>query len=111
LFLTAWGGGAGVLSICEFILGTVSIAVVISWVFNHTRGSLLIAILMHATVDASGSTAAATGLFPEQWMQLHENLALLVGVGVVALLLIVVTRGRLGYPRVSSPPEAVPVSN
>lgn len=105
LFLTSWGGGASWLEIGEFILGIVSTAIIISWAFNHTRASLLIAILMHATIDGFGGTAA-TGLFSSvQWMQTHENLALLIGFGIVALMLIVVTRGRLGYQPAS---DAVP---
>jgi len=103
LFLTAWGGGASGPGICEFILGIVSTAIIITWVFNHTRGSLLMTILLHATVDTFGSAAAATGLFSLSWMQQIENLALLIGFGVVALLLIVVTRGRLGYRQEPSP--------
>jgi membrane protease YdiL (CAAX protease family) len=105
LYLTDWGNGAGWLEIGEFILGTVSFAIMFSWVFNHTRGSLLIAILLHATIDAFTSTAAGTGLFSEQWLLKHEYLAILLGFGAVALVLVVVTRGRLGYRRASSPPD------
>jgi membrane protease YdiL (CAAX protease family) len=108
LYLTDWGSGAGWLEICEFILGTVSITILFSWVFNHTRGSLLIAILMHATVDAFTSTAVGTGLFAESWILKHEILAILLGFAAIALVLVVITRGRLGYQRTSSPPEAVP---
>ena len=105
LFLTAWGGGANGLEICEFILGIVSTAITITWVFNHTRGSLLITILFHATIDAFGSATVATGLFSPQWTQPNENLALLVGFGVVALILIIVTRGRLGYQQEPLPAD------
>jgi divalent metal cation (Fe/Co/Zn/Cd) transporter len=108
LFLTDWSSGAGGLGICEFILGTVSFAIMISWAFNHTRGSLLIAILMHATLDAFTSTAAGTGLFSAQWMQKYESLAILLGFGVVALVLVAVTRGRLGYQRMPPPSDPVP---
>jgi membrane protease YdiL (CAAX protease family) len=109
LFLTSWQEGASGPAICEFILGTVSIAIIISWVFNHTRGSLLIAILIHATVDAFTSVAAETGLFSEQWMQKYEDLALMIGAGVVALVLIAVTHGRLGYQRTNSSSDTVPM--
>jgi membrane protease YdiL (CAAX protease family) len=110
LYLTSWGGGAGELEISEAILGTVGLTIVITWVFNHTRRSLLIAILMHATLDAFGVTAA-TSLFSLTWVQKHDDLALLIGFGVVALLLVVVTRGRLGYQRTSSSSEAMPTLN
>jgi membrane protease YdiL (CAAX protease family) len=101
LYLTNWGGGAGWLEICEAIIGNIGLTIVITWVFNHTRGSLLIAILLHATIDAFGATAA-TSLFPVQWMQQNGNMALLLGFGAVALMLVVVTGGRLGYQRASS---------
>jgi membrane protease YdiL (CAAX protease family) len=101
LYLTDWGGGAGWLDIGVAIIGNVGITIVITWVFNHTRGSLLIAILMHATLDAFGVTAA-TSLFSLAWMQKYGNMALLIGFGMVALVLVVVTRSRLGYQRASS---------
>ena len=111
LFLTTWALSAGLLGIGEFILAAISLAIVITWVFNHTRGSLLMTILVHATVDAFGSAAAATGLVALAWMQKYESLAELLAFGMVALLLIVVTRGRLGYRRASSPSDAVPTLN
>ena len=111
LFLTQWALSAGGLAACEFILSTLSIAIVITWVFNHTRGSLLIAILLHATIDAVASTAAVAGLFPLQWMQKNGYLPVLIAFGAVALLLIVVTRGRLGYQQASSPSDAIPTPN
>jgi uncharacterized protein len=108
LFLTAWEVvGTSGLPICEFILGTMSLAIVITWVFNHTQGSLLVAILLHATIDAFGSVAW-TSLFPTHILLTNAYLATLIGFGVVALLLIVVTRGRLGYPRALPPPDPVP---
>lgn len=106
LFLTDWGNGAGWLEICEFVLDTVVFAIVFSWIFNSTRGSLLIAILLHATIDAFTSTAAVTGLFPEQWVGKHGNMAILIGFGIIALVLAVITRGHLGYQRASSPSDA-----
>ena len=104
LFLTSWALSTNGLEVCEFILSALSIAIVITWVFNHTRGSLLIAILLHANVDAVGSTIALVGLFPLQLMQKSGYLPELIAFGTVALLLIVVTRGRLGYQRVDAVP-------
>jgi len=101
LYLTDWGAGAGWSEICVAILANIGLTIFITWVFNHTRGSLFIAILLHATLDAFG-VAAATGLFSIQWMQQHGDRGLLLSFGTVALVLIVVTRGRLGYQRTSS---------
>ena len=99
------------LAIGEFILSFIGTAIVITWVFNHTRGSLLIAILLHSTIDAFSSVAAATGFLSAHWMLTNGYLAQLISFGVVALLLIVVTRGRLGYQRASSPSNAVSALN
>ncbi len=111
LFLTGWALSVSGLEICEFMLAAICIAIVITWVFNHTRGSLLMVALLHATVDAFNTVAAMTGLFSMQWMQKNNYLALLIAFGVAALLLIVVTRGRLGYQRASSSSDAMPILN
>ena len=110
LFLsTAWAGpGVSWLDVGGFFLKIIGVAILITWVFNHTRGSLLLAILLHATFDAFGSVIAVTNLFEANWLQQNSSLAQLIGFTVVPLLLILVTRGRLGYQRASSPSSEVP---
>ncbi len=111
LFLTTWGGGAGWLDVGGFLLKTIGTALMITWVFNHTRGSLLLAILLHASIDAFGTVMVLTNLFQAHWMQQNSSLAQLIGLGVVPLLLILVTRGRLGYQQATSSSGAVPSLN
>jgi hypothetical protein len=73
-----------------------------TWVFNNTKGSLLIAITLHAAADTAGSFALYTLLgvdkmaLPVQTQIGYVYLGALVG---VALLMIVLTRGRLSYRR------------
>jgi membrane protease YdiL (CAAX protease family) len=73
-----------------------------TWVFNNTKGSLLIAIILHAAADAAGSFALVTLLgvdkmaLPVQTQIGSVYLGVLVG---VALLVITLTRGRLSYRR------------
>ena len=98
LFLTTWAiFGANLLTICEFFLETISFSIVITWVFNHTRGSLFMAILLHASLDAFGYAAVMTNLLPTSILLKSAYLATAIGAGVVALLLIGLTHGRLGY--------------
>jgi CAAX protease family protein len=109
LFLTAWQVvGTDLLTICEFVLGTMSLAIVITWVFNHTQGSLLLAILLHAALDTFGSVGW-TSFFPAPTLLKSAYLGLLIGFGVVALLLMGVTRGCLGYQRALPFPDAEPI--
>jgi uncharacterized protein len=66
---------------------------VITWVFNNTKGSLLLAMLVHASIDTFGSTLGE--IFPAP--AASSSLPLLIGFGVVAVVLVALTRGRLGY--------------
>ena len=82
------------------VIGNIAISFVYTWVFNNTRGSILLAMLLHASWD-TGVTAAALGilLFPSLKMSglfyLNRTLVLIVMAGVI----IAATRGRLSYQR------------
>jgi membrane protease YdiL (CAAX protease family) len=63
-----------------------------TWAFNHTKGSILIAILMHASLNFS---QGLTGdLFPAAK---NNEVAPVIAIVIVALVLVGATRGRLGY--------------
>jgi membrane protease YdiL (CAAX protease family) len=101
-FLTASkGGGPGVgwttflTNFPIFTLAVVSLAVIMTWIFNHTRGSIFMAILAHASVDAP-EAAGLLALFPTVSM-ISVHWALLITFGVPALLILILTRGQLGY--------------
>jgi membrane protease YdiL (CAAX protease family) len=101
-FLTASkGGGIGtgfttfLTNFPVFTLGVVSLAVIMTWVYNHTQGSIFIAILAHAGVDAP-EAAGLLALFPAVSM-IGMHWALVIGFGVPALLILILTRGQLGY--------------
>ena len=94
------GGGPGtsvttvMTSFFIFLLSVVALAIILTWVFNHTQGSVFIASLLHTSVDTPQVV----------WIPLFVivnatilNVAGLVGFGVPAALIVVLTRGRLGY--------------
>ncbi len=78
-----------------------------TWVFNHTRGSLLIPVLMHRSFDAFG-TVFTSSLFPNSTLLRSAYLAVLIGFGVAALALVALTRGRLGCESLLHPATGVP---
>jgi membrane protease YdiL (CAAX protease family) len=100
-FLTASKGGGQGTGLVTFLtnfpiftLGVMSLAVIMTWIYNHTRGSVFTAILAHASVN--NPELVLIPLFPAMSM-IALHLALLIGFGVPALLIIVLTRGQLGY--------------
>jgi CAAX protease family protein len=84
-----------VLDFVVFALALIGLRLVIMWVVNSTRSSVLMAILRHASWDTFYS-AALIGLFPVQSV-LGSYLNLTIAAWVLALVLIALTRGRLGY--------------
>lgn len=99
-FLTASkGGGAGIgfstfiTNFPVFTLGVISLAFIMTWIYNHTGGSIFTAIVAHTSVNILEVLLIPKYLTMDE-ISLHR--ALLTGFGVVALLIILLTRGRLG---------------
>ena len=100
-FLTkAQGGGPGTgwavffTNFPIFLTAVVGLAIVMTWLFNHTRGSIFAAISAHASVDTP--ELALVPLFPAVGAT-NLVLGLAIGMGMMALLILILTRGRLGY--------------
>ncbi len=77
-----------------FLLMAIALAIIFTWVFNHTGGSIFISTLLHASIDTP--QLVWIPLFLAVGMT-SLNLAALIGFGVPALLIVILTRGRLGY--------------
>jgi len=98
----ASSGGGGIVGITLFTLTAITFTIVITWVFNNTQTSLLLVILVHASIDTFGSTLAA--IFPAR--AVASAFPYMIGFGVVAVVLIVLTRGRLDYGRLAEAQSA-----
>lgn len=99
LFVTEWSGYPDTAWQDPFVFTAmcIAISVVMTWVFNRTGESLPIAILMHASVNNMMSLVVFD-MYPSL-DQSHGYMSwvLFVGFGVIAAVLIVATKGRLGY--------------
>lgn len=85
--------GSGIASIAASVLvftaiGTVGQSVLLTWLFNHTRQSVLLAVLAHASLNA-GSGFVAAGR--------TASMAVMASFGIVGLGLALATRGTLSY--------------
>ena len=88
-------GGSSPLAIVKFCLFAIATAIMFTWVFNNTKGSVLLAILLHTSIDSPFlpfNLSSGASVSPSAAMN-----SMLLGFGVVALLIVVLTRGRLGY--------------
>ena len=96
LFVTHWGGYPDVRwwQPLEFVLSCVPISLVMTWVFNRTRESLPMVMLLHASINS---------VFSLVWPVMFPNLnsrdgshVILIASTAGALALLAATRGRLG---------------
>ncbi|ACZ31732.1 Abortive infection protein [Xylanimonas cellulosilytica DSM 15894] len=97
LFLTEWGGwpDADWTRPIAFTVFCIAFNFVMSWVFNSTGQSLPLAMLAHVSVNTFVSILWAD-MFPTIGEQAITSVLAAGGV-VAAVLVIVLTRGRLGY--------------
>jgi len=93
----AANGGLSASGVIVFLLATVIFSVLITWAFNHTAGSLLIAILIHTAINfTQGFTS---DLFPAA---AYNEVVPVAVFGAAAMLVVVATRGRLGFKEVTA---------
>src|SRR5215471_3549884 len=81
-----------------FDIWTIALAITITWVFNNTRGSLLLAMLLHASINTA-PFVLLPALFASPSLSTLFGLSWILVWVVVALLVIAATRGRLSYQR------------
>ena len=79
------------------MLAVIMTAVLLTWVYNHNRGSVLIVALFHAAINTSSRLVAPlVPIADRALLEQHIYMVNLTIMSLVALLLIIVTRGRLG---------------
>jgi membrane protease YdiL (CAAX protease family) len=98
LFFTEWAGWPNVnwAMAAEFIGSSVLLSIVMTWVFNRTNESLPLIMVFHANVNTVFSLLWPV-LFPSLDVFSGSLHALVIGTGTTAVLLLVITRGKLGY--------------
>ena len=83
-----------------------------TWVFNNTGGSVLMAILLHAGFDAFPTFEP---LFPSTaklgFSPISFDLGTAIVFGITALVIIIATRGRLSYQRYEREVELPPATS
>ena len=91
------------LDVALFVVLAIGIAVVFTWVFNNTKGSVLITILAHGSLNMAA--VSMYDLFPAPAVT-GGITNVVLGFGVAALVIVALTRGRLGYRQKEDPGSA-----
>lgn len=81
------------------IMFAIPVRLVTTWLYNRTKGSIVIVMVLHATMNALNTTLP----------RLHPDLnstATILGLAGAALLIVILTKARLAYP---AEPKAKPV--
>lgn len=78
------------------------VTIIFTWVFNTGRQSILIAVLVHASFNATGAWLGGMVEMPQA-----VGWAIYGLYALVAVVLVVATRGRLGYKPAASAPAPV----
>ncbi|MGD9986316.1 CPBP family intramembrane glutamic endopeptidase [Pseudonocardia sp.] len=97
LFWTGVWNSPTLANMVTFVVMITLLTIVMGWVFNNVGGSLLITMLMHASFNTFANKVVAP-LFPAPLLDDYGLLPELVGFGLVAVIVVVATRGRLSYP-------------
>jgi membrane protease YdiL (CAAX protease family) len=100
---SAANGGLTLSGVAVFLVAAVSFSIIITWVFNHTRASLFMAILIHTCINYS--QALTSDLFPSA---AYNEAGPVTVFGLAAAALVIATRGRLGYPPSAEHRDNVP---
>ncbi|MFD7057252.1 CPBP family intramembrane glutamic endopeptidase [Streptomyces mirabilis] len=96
LFLTEWGGGPHVdpSRPLAFMGTTLAFSFVMTWVFNRSRESMPLVMLLHTSVNNFFSVAWSD-MFPSAGIETTAY-AFLIASALAAAVILVATRGRLG---------------
>jgi uncharacterized protein len=109
-----------VASLLPFMLTAALATVLYTWVYNHSGGSILIAMLMHAASNAA--TGWLTTLLKDTqlgtptlgWIAyiVDHGWINVIAYGLAAALVLILTRGRLGYRAQTAeyPADMIPAS-
>ena len=100
------GAGQATYPFLAFVLATMAQQVVLTWLYNETRGGLPVPACLHYGANTTLTLNGLLGVVPPVPFLLL-TVALL---GIVALVIVAATRGRLAYRPARSPSPAQPAA-
>lgn len=76
-----------------FIVLILAMSIILTWVFNSKQGNLFIVMLVHTSLNTFGTIQP---YFTNPVLR-ESDLSVVLGLGLLALVILIFTKGRLGY--------------
>ncbi|HXD11280.1 MAG TPA: type II CAAX endopeptidase family protein [Anaerolineales bacterium] len=95
-------GGWMLSTVPALLVYSIGFSILATWVYNNSRGSILLMILLHSSSNAAisvGARVLPTDLSPALHAFVYSGWIPAIMGGVIAILLLVFTKGRLGYSK------------
>ena len=92
-------------SILSLLTGSIAFSIIMTWVYNNTHGSILLMILLHSASNAAvsvGTQVLPLDLSPSMTSFVYSGWVPALTYVIIALPVVIFTRGRLSYPRYNS---------
>jgi len=106
-WVTFWNTPPTILNIVLFVFAITCATIIFTWFFNNTKGSVFMATLLHASNNAFYAIVPA--MFSASIVAGYGGMVpLIIAHGTLALVLIALTRGRLGYDHYLQEAEGEP---
>ncbi|WP_169949740.1 CPBP family intramembrane glutamic endopeptidase [Microbispora sp. H11081] len=108
LFMSEWGGwpDVTVMRVGEFVVFCCAFSVVVTWLFNRTGQSLPLVMLLHVSANNFMSMVYSE-MFPSISTAEQASRVVLLAATTAAIVLLIATRGRLGYRPAEEPAPAL----
>jgi uncharacterized protein len=98
--LPGYPGGWMTVGIVTLVLSSVSFSIIATWVYNNTRGSILLMILLHSSSNAAisiGSQVLPTDLSTSMNSFVFGGWIPALTYFIIAVVILIATRGKLSY--------------
>ena len=98
--LPGYLGGWMTIGIIPLIISSMAFSIIATWVYNNTRGSILLMILLHSSSNAAisiGSRVLPTNLSDGMNSFVYGGWIPAITYSIIAILVLLATRGKLSY--------------
>ena len=97
-------GGWMLSTVPALLVYSIAFSILATWVYNNSHGSILLMILLHSSSNAAisvGARVLPTDLSPAMHAFVFSGWIPAIMGGVLAILILVFTKGRLGYSKLA----------